>query len=529
MSKKVGKIIQILSIVVGCLGAVASVIMAFSNVNNRDYLVLVAWIILAVMFIIAIYPLSAIGSLIYDIAEQREKVQLLSDKMKKYSKTYSDESPADKFSPSGRIRLQKFPQTSVRPGSQTKPGSDSSKVNVPKQSTDGDSKGDGKARPQTSPVVRITTEGDKKTTASDDFTRTLAAETLNDVPQESEEKVKAGAYSPRGMASTDNIAVLPSDTLKEAFRTSGTNSSRPVKFSTTTSLDTFEINRKTGRITKVIRNPSTTISAGGLHSAVVYSSGRVGAVGYSTYGQCDVSNWSNIISVSAGNHHTLGLRSDGRCVAAGYNGYGQCNVSEWVNVCQIATGFGHSVGLLEDGTCVATGDNAYGQCNVFDWMDIVSIVAGYNYTVGLRADGTIIAVGANTDGQWSAVKWAGISAVAAGGFHTVGLKNDGTCIAVGNNANDQCDVTRWTNVVSVAAGNYHSVALLANGTCVATGYNGYGQCDVSDWKNVVEIAAGRNHTLGLLSNGRVIAAGDNTQGQCNVQTFNGVKMPKNNT
>ena len=520
MSKKVGKIIQILSIVVGCMGAAASVIMAFSNVNNRDYLVLVAWIILAVMFIIAIYPLSAIGSLIYDIAEQREKVQLLSDKLKKYSKTVSNESPADKFSPSGRIKLQKFPQTVVRPAT-------SSKEIAPIKAPDnqGSTGGDVQKTEQTVKMQPPITTPDSKSSASDDFTRTLAAETLNDVPHTDEKKqtneqATSGTYS-----FYDSVAIEPSSTLKDAFKSSR-SSMRPLNFSPTMSLDTFEINRKTGKITKLMRNTSTTISAGGLHSAVVYSSGRVGAAGYSTYGQCDVGDWGNIISVSAGNHHTIGLRSDGRCVAAGYNGYGQCNVSDWSNVCQIATGFGHSVGLLENGTCVATGDNAYGQCNVFDWTDIVSIVAGYNYTIGLRADGTIVAVGANTDGQWSVVKWANISAVAAGGFHMIGLKNDGTCIAVGNNANDQCDVTRWSNVVSVAAGNYHTVALLSNGTCVATGYNGYGQCDVSEWNNVVELAAGRNHTLGLLSNGKVVAVGDNTQGQCNVQQFNGVKMPK---
>ena len=521
MSKDLGKKIKFLAIFIGIIGALGCIIMAFSHLSDRNYAVLIAWIFLAVGCVLLILPLSAVGSLISDIAEQREKMQILSDKMSKLSRQ-GGETPADKFSPSGRIKIQKFPQTTMR---QTIPPATTGTQVKPQNMT--------------------------PSSPADDFTRSLDARTIQDVPPKAETPEPApqapqdeNAPNPqqpipphrtyegfpppsahRGDTG-DTIAVEPSETLKDAFRQSG---SQPFSstFLNTTGLDTFAINRRVGAVIKALRSTTSTISAGGLHSVVVFSSGRCSAVGYGTYGQCNVSNWGNIISVSAGNHHTVGLKSNGTCVATGYNGYGQCNVSDWAGICQIATGVGHTVGLYENGTCVATGDNTYGQCNVFDWTDIVSIVAGYNYTVGLKVDGTIVAVGANTDGQWSAVKWGSISAVAAGGFHTVGLRNDGTCVAVGNDANDQCDVSRWTRVRSVAAGNYHTVGLLADGTCVATGYNGYGQCDVFEWKNVVAISAGRNHTLGLMANGRVLAAGDNTHNQCNVADWSGVKVPKN--
>ena len=512
MSKDLGKKIKILAIFIGIIGALGCLIMAFSNLGNKNYAVLIAWIFLAVGCVMLILPLSAVGSLVSDIAEQREKTQILSDKMAKLSRQ-GGETPADKFSPSGRIKIQKFPQTTMR---QTMP-----------------------------PVTQVKPQNQAAPSSpADDFTRSLESRTLQDgPPKDQKTQVQPQAdvnqhtvtpertyesFSAQGAHrgdTGDTIAVEPSPTLKDAFRQSG---STPVSstFLNTTGIDTFAINRRVGAVIKALRSTTSTISAGGLHSAVVFSSGRCSAVGYSTYGQCNISNWANIISVSAGNHHTVGLKSNGTCVATGYNGYGQCNVADWSGVCQIATGVGHTVGLCENGTCVATGDNTYGQCNVFDWTDIVSIVAGYNYTVGLKVDGTIVAVGANTDGQWGAIKWGSISAVAAGGFHTVGLRNDGTCIAVGNDANDQCDVSRWTRVRAIAAGNYHTVGLLADGSCVATGYNGYGQCDVFDWRNVVAISAGRNHTLGLMANGRVLAAGDNTHGQCNVADWSGVRLPK---
>ena len=49
-------------------------------------------------------------------------------------------------------------------------------------------------------------------------------------------------------------------------------------------------------------------------------------------GQCDVSDWKDIVAVSAGNGHTVGLKSDGTVVAVGENDDGQCDVKSWNNI-----------------------------------------------------------------------------------------------------------------------------------------------------------------------------------------------------
>ena len=113
MSKDLGKKIKILAIFIGIIGALGCLIMAFANLSNKNYAVLIAWIFLAIGCVLLILPLSAVGSLIGDMAEQREKMQILSDKMAKLSRQ-GGETPADKFSPSGRIKIQKFPQTTMR-------------------------------------------------------------------------------------------------------------------------------------------------------------------------------------------------------------------------------------------------------------------------------------------------------------------------------------------------------------------------------------------------------------------------------
>ena len=75
-------------------------------------------------------------------------------------------------------------------------------------------------------------------------------------------------------------------------------------------------------------------------------------------------------TLSAGGFHTVGLRADGTVVAVGWNDYGQCDVSDWRDIVAVSAGAWHSVGLRADGTVVAVGDNERGQCKVSDWRDI---------------------------------------------------------------------------------------------------------------------------------------------------------------
>ena len=101
-------------------------------------------------------------------------------------------------------------------------------------------------------------------------------------------------------------------------------------------------------------------------------------------------NWN---SIAAGANFTLGLKTDGTVIAVGNNDYGQCEVSDWSDIVSVAAGYEHAVGLRADGTVVAVGKNDFGQCNVSDWTDIVAVAAGPWHTVGLKADGSAITLG----------------------------------------------------------------------------------------------------------------------------------------
>ena len=87
------------------------------------------------------------------------------------------------------------------------------------------------------------------------------------------------------------------------------------------------------------------------------------------------------MQVAAGSSHTIGLKADGRVVAVGNNNYGQCNVTDWTNIVQVAAGDSYTVGLKADGT-VAVGDNELWsvQCGELEWYR-----AGGRRLMGIRS------------------------------------------------------------------------------------------------------------------------------------------------
>jgi len=261
------------------------------------------------------------------------------------------------------------------------------------------------------------------------------------------------------------------------------------------------------------------VAAGVYHTVGLRKDGTVVAVGNNTYGQCNVSGWTNITQVSAGFYHTVGLCSNGTAVTAGSNSSGQCNVGNWTDIIQLSAGHMHTVGLKSDGTAVAVGYNYYGQCNVSGWTSIIQVSAGTHHTVGLCSNGTLVTVGSNSSGQRDVSSWTDMIQISTSGYYTVGIKSNGIVAAVGDNSSGQCSVNAWTDIIQVDAGYMHTVGLSSNGTAVAVGYNYYGQCNVTGWPGIIQLATGLYHTVGLKTDGTVVAVGDNSYGQCNVSSW----------
>ena len=269
-----------------------------------------------------------------------------------------------------------------------------------------------------------------------------------------------------------------------------------------------------------------TISAGQSHTVGLNADGTVVAAGANVHGQCNVSDWTDIVAVSASAFHTVGLKADGTVVAVGSNTYGQCDVAHWTDIVAISADELHTVGQKADGTVVAVGANVHGQCNVSDWTDIVAVSTGAFHTVGLKADGTVVAAGKNYRGECEVSDWTDIVAISAGAHHTVGLKADGTVVAAGEDIDGWSDVSNWTGIVAIGAGRRHTVGLKTDGTIEAAGNNKYGQTEVFELTDIVAISAGYYHTVCLIEDGTVVVVGRNDDGQCNVSDWTNIKLPE---
>lgn len=112
--------------------------------------------------------------------------------------------------------------------------------------------------------------------------------------------------------------------------------------------------------------------------------------------------------------------------ATGWNLYGQCEVSDWYDIVDVTTGYAHTVGLRADGTVLAVGNNQSGQCNISHWTDIIAVSASNEQTIGLKKDGTAVASGLHTENHQ--LPGADLAAIAAGGNSSFALGSDGTLV-----------------------------------------------------------------------------------------------------
>ena len=265
----------------------------------------------------------------------------------------------------------------------------------------------------------------------------------------------------------------------------------------------------------------TTLSTYRTNTVGLRADGTVVAVGSNEDGECEVSDWRDIVAVSTGSGCIFGLKANGTVTAIGNNLDEQCEVSDWTNIVAVSAGQWHTVGLRADGTVVAVGSTIDGQCSVSDWRDIIAVSAGGDFTAGLRSDGTVVVTGQYLDVSG----WTDIAAISAGGAFLAGLRRDGTVLVT---VPQGLDVSDWTDIVAISAGASHLVGLRSDGTVVAAGFNESGECGVSDWTGIVAVSAGEGYTLGLRADGTVAATeytGREDFGQCDVSDWRDIRLP----
>lgn len=176
------------------------------------------------------------------------------------------------------------------------------------------------------------------------------------------------------------------------------------------------------------------ISAGTFHTVALQADGTVLAVGRNDEGQCNVSDWKDIIAVAAGGYHTVGLKADGTVVAVGKSSDGQCRINSWDDIVYIAAGPSITAGIKSDGTVIATGD--YNE-KVQNWTDIIQIACG-NSVYGLNASGNILGLKNLTYSYQD-----GVTLACDGSDYAI-VRSDGTIRTNGGVYTDDFD--SWSNI-----------------------------------------------------------------------------------
>ncbi len=295
-----------------------------------------------------------------------------------------------------------------------------------------------------------------------------------------------------------------------------------------------------------------TISCSGFHIVALKNNGTVVATGLNSNGQCDLSDWGDIISVAAGPVISIGLKSDHTVIST--SGSAGIDLSEWQDIVYVTACAKLVIGLKADGTLIyaelreGAVDEVIDSFNANRLKDIVAIDGDPDCAefIALTLDNNIVSVYEQDDfGQTKVGSWGSkIIDIDAGTIVAVGLTQNGRVEYAGfeNTASDAAStitgntIKGWSDVVRVAAGSSYVVCLKSDGTLTAVDnteiyydftnrdYAGT-QGNVYDWTDVVDVIACKNMTVALRSDGIVLATGNDNHGACDVSEWTDIRIP----
>lgn len=255
---------------------------------------------------------------------------------------------------------------------------------------------------------------------------------------------------------------------------------------------------------------------GSIHDFVALTEkGTVLAIGENRSGQCDVTEWNNIVKVTASIYNIVGLKRDGTVIISGSNSDGQRDVSSWNNIIDIKAEKRNVLGLKADGTVVISGSNTYERGRVSEWNNIVKIAIDRNNCYGIQRDGTVVASGSNKYGQCDVVDWNKIVDIIVGVTRVFGITEEGKVVGAGKiNEKYIYQILAWEGVVTIVQGTGYIAALRCDGKVLVSldennmeKYQHLKKIKVDSWKNVVALFSTGTGLIGICSDGMVMHTG----------------------
>ncbi len=216
---------------------------------------------------------------------------------------------------------------------------------------------------------------------------------------------------------------------------------------------------------------AVSVDAGEYQTIVLNSSGNVISIDNDGHNLViPIPEQINAVQIAAGQKHLVLLDNNGTVKAYGDNTFGQCNTSEWTDIIAVAAGANFTAGLKSDGTLVACGSNMSSQCDVSSYVGAVDIDAMDQTLVILFADGTVAVRGDISLGIKNADSFTNVKRISAGDGCIVAETNDGKFLMASGIVKGSCgSVDTWKDVRLFSAGSACAAYVNAQGNIIYTG------------------------------------------------------------
>jgi hypothetical protein len=266
------------------------------------------------------------------------------------------------------------------------------------------------------------------------------------------------------------------------------------------------------------------LSAGGLHTCVLASSGNVYCNGVfrRRFGDVPVNSYAggDAVGVTGGVSHACVLRSNGNVYCYGNNSNGQSIGYTGGDAVGVDAGYYHTCVLTSSRNVYCNGANNYGQANNYTGGDAIGMSVEGATNCVLRSNGNVYCYGRY------GMSYYGRDAemVSAGGAgHACVLTPSRNVDCFGSNINGRANDYNGGDAIAVDAGPNHTCVLRSNGNVFCYGGNYSGQANGYNGGDAIGVDASNDHSCVLRSNGNVVCFGYNWSGSTNGYDGGGVE------
>lgn len=211
-----------------------------------------------------------------------------------------------------------------------------------------------------------------------------------------------------------------------------------------------------GQISSLPTSGSVKVAEGESFTAVLLNDGTVETCGLVAKEAKTVMTWKDIVDIAAGKEHLVAIDNRGKIYCAGSNDVGQCEVTDFQNIIRIfALGDG-TVGINEDGKLLFCGE-FIGSSQLSKHQNVLDLAGSNNSLVVLDEDGS---VSLYTKGQdfLEVNSWKNIVDVAVGDDFVAGLDENGRVSIAIDNYLIKEEVSQWRDIIAIASGKDYLVA-----------------------------------------------------------------------